>query len=118
MEPLTSLQKLGLRTCTCEPQNCLGHRFRLDSLHADVVPIARGLVSLVQAWAAKNACVKNLNKRQLLTIMFGVRRSKEANSWPLQRDRHVHWTRIVRQNAGSTIKQRKEFAEGQPSRSI
>ena len=42
--------------------DCLGHRFGLDSLHADVVPIARGLVGLVQAWAAKNACVKNFNK--------------------------------------------------------
>src|SRR5437879_4940745 len=113
MQPPMILQRLALKTRTCKPQDRLGHRFRLDSLHADVVSVARGLVSLVQARAAKNACVKNLNKAQFLPVMFGVRWSKEANSWPLQRDRHMHWTRIVRQNAGSAIKQRKKFAEGQ-----
>src|SRR5712692_2274123 len=118
MQPHTSLQILALKTCALKPVDGLGHRFGLDSLHADVVSVARGLVSLVQAWAAKNGCVKNLNKGQLLPVMFGVRWSKEANSWPPQRDRHVHWTRIVRQNACSTIKQRKEFTEGQAPRGI
>ena len=93
--------------------------FRLDSLHADIIPVARRLVGLVQARAAKHLRVENdLNVGQVLPVVFGVRGSEQANRRPFQGNGHVHRTCIVREDARRTLEERKKFAEAQPSGGI
>jgi len=92
--------------------------FRLDSLHADIISIARRFVRLVQTGAAKHLRVENIDERQVLPVVFGVRGSEQANRRPFQGNRHVHRTCIVREDARRALQERKKFAEAQPSGGI
>ena len=89
--------------------------FRLDSLHADIIPVARRFVRLVQTGAAKHLRVENIYEGQVLPVVFGVRGSEQANRRPFQGNGHVHRTCIVREDARRTLEERKKFAEAQPS---
>lgn len=94
------------------------HGFRLDSLHADIISVARRFVRLIQTGAAKHLRVENIDVGQVLPVVFGVRGSEQANRWAFQGNRHVHRTCIVREDARRALQERKKFAEAQPSGAI